>query len=281
MTYRLVIRRQLIENHEGQQYLFDEYRYRYVVTNLPASMSTQNVVDLTYERCDQENIIQQLGAGIAAWRMPVAEFDGNSAWLEIARLAWNIGKWIAQLALPDDGVRWHGGRAVEGTREWVGPSAGSGSASARPGSTLLPRCCGSAARSASVWPAVTASPATCCGHTTCSSRSIQRSFAASGRRRPTSVELCLDVGLIAWQARSTPFEACSDGRRQAGPHGCEDQLARKSGGAGFFARPSLTSGLARSPRNSADCPEPSNVRRALSDASLRRAERPLVRAAAP
>ena len=105
-TCRLVIRRQLIENYEGQQYLFDEYRYRYIVTNLPASMPTQNVVDCTYERCDQENLIQQLGAGIAAWRMPVAEFDGNSAWLEIARLAWNIGKWIAHLALPDEVVRW-------------------------------------------------------------------------------------------------------------------------------------------------------------------------------
>ena len=105
-TYRLVIRRQLIENHEGQRHLFDEYRYRYIVTNLPSSISTAEVVDHTYERCDQENLIEQLGSGIAAWRMPVAEFDGNSAWLEIARLAWNIGKWIAQLALPAEVVRW-------------------------------------------------------------------------------------------------------------------------------------------------------------------------------
>lgn len=104
--YRLVIRRQLIEHREGQQHLFDEYRYRYIVTNLPASVTTQEVVDLTYERCDQENVIAQLGSGLAAWRMPVAEFDGNSAWLEIARLAWNLGKWIAQLVLPDEVVRW-------------------------------------------------------------------------------------------------------------------------------------------------------------------------------
>ncbi len=38
--------------------------------------------------------------------MPVAEFDGNSAWLEIGRLAWNLGKWIAQLSLPPEVVRW-------------------------------------------------------------------------------------------------------------------------------------------------------------------------------
>ena len=104
--YRLVIRRQLIEHREGQRLLFDEYRYRYIVTSLPASVSTQDAVDLTYERCDQENVIEQLGSGLAAWRMPVAEFDGNSAWLEIARLAWNLGKWIALLALPTEVVRW-------------------------------------------------------------------------------------------------------------------------------------------------------------------------------
>lgn len=28
------------------------------------------------------------------------------SWLEIARLAWNIGKWIALLALPEETIRW-------------------------------------------------------------------------------------------------------------------------------------------------------------------------------
>jgi hypothetical protein len=103
---RLVIRRQLIEHHKGQQFLFEEYRYRYVETDLPKSVSTQEVIDFTYERCDQEKMIGQMGSGLAAWRMPVAEFAGNCAWLEIARLAWNLGKWIAQLALPEEVVRW-------------------------------------------------------------------------------------------------------------------------------------------------------------------------------
>jgi hypothetical protein len=67
---------------------------------------TQDAVDLTYERCDQENMIEQLGSGLAAWRMPVAEPDGNSAWIESARLAWNLGMWIVQLGLPDEVVRW-------------------------------------------------------------------------------------------------------------------------------------------------------------------------------
>ena len=49
---------------------------------------------------------EQLGSDLAAWRMPVAALDGNSAWLEIARLAWNLGTWIVQLVLPDEVVRW-------------------------------------------------------------------------------------------------------------------------------------------------------------------------------
>jgi hypothetical protein len=105
-AYRLVIRRQLIEHKLGQLTLFTEYRYRYVITNLPKSWTAIDVIDATYQRCDQENLIEQLGSGIAAWRMPVAELAGNSAWLEIARLAWNLGKWVAQLALPTEVVRW-------------------------------------------------------------------------------------------------------------------------------------------------------------------------------
>lgn len=105
-TYRLIIRRQLIEHRQGQLHLFDEHRYRYIVTSLPKSFSAVAVIDETYLRCDQENIIEQMGSGLAAWRMPVAEFDGNCAWLEIARLAWNMAKWIAQLALPAEVVRW-------------------------------------------------------------------------------------------------------------------------------------------------------------------------------
>jgi hypothetical protein len=105
-TYRMILRRQLIEESEGQESMFEFYRYRYVVTNLPHSWSAPEVIDATYQRCDQENVIEQMGSGVALWRMPVAEFDGNSAWLEIGRLAWNLGKWIAQLVLPAEVVRW-------------------------------------------------------------------------------------------------------------------------------------------------------------------------------
>jgi Transposase DDE domain group 1 len=103
---RMIVRRIRIEEKDGQGALFEYFRYRLVLTNLSRSYTAREIVDLTYQRCDQENTIEQLGEGIAGWRMPVAEFLGNSAWLQIARLAWNLGKWIAQLALPSEVVRW-------------------------------------------------------------------------------------------------------------------------------------------------------------------------------
>jgi len=103
---RMIVRRILIEETDGQGALFEHFRYRLVLTSLPRSYTAGQVVDITYQRCDQENVIEQFGHGIAGWRMPVAEFMGNSAWLQIARLAWNLGKWIAQIALPSEVVRW-------------------------------------------------------------------------------------------------------------------------------------------------------------------------------
>jgi Transposase DDE domain group 1 len=104
--YRMIVRRVLIEETDGQGALFKHFRYRLVLSNLPRSYTPRQIIDLSYQRCDQENVIEQFGQGIAGWRMPVAEFMGNSAWLEIAWLAWNLGKWIAQIALPREVVRW-------------------------------------------------------------------------------------------------------------------------------------------------------------------------------
>lgn len=106
---RMVFRKQLIHEEvgePGQRDLWERWRYRYIITNLPASWTVEDVIDVTYTRCDQENVIEQLGSGLAMWRLPVAEFHGNAAWLEIARLAWNFGKWIAKLALPEEATRW-------------------------------------------------------------------------------------------------------------------------------------------------------------------------------
>jgi len=133
---RMIVRRVLVEERDGQGELFYHFRYRLVLTNLPRSYTARDIVDLSYQRCDQENVIEQFGHGIAGWRMPVAEFMGNSAWLEIARLAWNLGKWIAQLVLPSEVVRWEwkrfrrhfvyiAAKVVKLGRSWVVRLAGS------------------------------------------------------------------------------------------------------------------------------------------------------------
>jgi len=106
---RLIIRKQDLEIHEGvpgQRELWHQVRYRYIVTNLPPEWSAEDALDQTYQRCDQENLIAELGSGIAAWRLPIAEMRGNAAWLEIARLAWNFRTWLAHVALPEEVSRW-------------------------------------------------------------------------------------------------------------------------------------------------------------------------------
>lgn len=105
---RVIIVRELIREtwSPSQPCLFYVYGYRYVVTDLPETVTASEVVALTYQRCDQENIIEQLKNELVMWRMPVREAAGNAAWIEIARLAWNIGKWLSLLALPIETLRW-------------------------------------------------------------------------------------------------------------------------------------------------------------------------------
>jgi hypothetical protein len=103
--YRLIARYQEIEEHE-QGELFRLTRFRYVLSNLPAEVSAEDVMDLTYQRCDQENLIEQLQSGVAAMRMPTGGMHSNAAFLTCARLAHNLKPWLAQLALPMETMRW-------------------------------------------------------------------------------------------------------------------------------------------------------------------------------
>ena len=104
-SYRLIIRRQLIEETDNQGQLFERYRYRFAFSNIDDA-SPQDILDLTYGRCDQENIVEQLQNGVAAMRMPTGELLANAAFLTCARLAHNFKSWLAQLALPPETMRW-------------------------------------------------------------------------------------------------------------------------------------------------------------------------------
>jgi len=106
-TYRVAVKRQRVEVSEGQSHLFTEYRYRFVITNIPRShMDPSEVFCFAYGRCDQENIIEQFKNGIAAMRMPTGELLANTAFLMAGQLAWCLRSWLSALALPKETTRW-------------------------------------------------------------------------------------------------------------------------------------------------------------------------------
>jgi len=104
--YRLIIRRRIIEE-SSQLALIDRVDYRFAITNLPKSHSAEQVIDHTYGRCDQENVIEQLQNGVAAMRMPTGSLLANAAYMICARLAFNLKSWLAQLrVVPGEVMRW-------------------------------------------------------------------------------------------------------------------------------------------------------------------------------
>jgi hypothetical protein len=102
-TYRIVVLRKNLSVEQGQQRLFDEIRYFFYLTNDRAS-SAAEVVRLANERCNQENLIEQLKNGVRAMGMPVDNLVSNWAYMVMASLAWTLKAWFA-LRLPAEG-RW-------------------------------------------------------------------------------------------------------------------------------------------------------------------------------
>lgn len=97
-TYRLVIvRKNLRVNEPRQQRLFDDYRYFCYLTN-DRDSSLDAVVFCANDRCQQENVLAQLGA-CRALHAPVDNLLSNNAYMLMASLAWNLKAWLA-LSLP-------------------------------------------------------------------------------------------------------------------------------------------------------------------------------------
>ena len=49
------------------------------------------------DRCDQENVIEQLKNGVNALRVPLYDLVSNWAYMVIAALAWNLESWFAMM----------------------------------------------------------------------------------------------------------------------------------------------------------------------------------------
>jgi hypothetical protein len=106
-TFRVVVKRQLVQTSRGQSLLYEDYVYRFIITNIPRSeMDAGEVLCFAYGRCDQENIIEQAKNGIAALRMPTGELLANAAFLMVGQLAWCLRAWLSLLALPKETTRW-------------------------------------------------------------------------------------------------------------------------------------------------------------------------------
>jgi hypothetical protein len=99
-SYRMVVVRKTLLVEKGQKRLLPERRYFFYVTNiLTQKLGTAAVIRENNQRCNQENIIEQLQNGVEALRMPSDTLVGNWAYLLIAAQAWNLKAWIG-LILP-------------------------------------------------------------------------------------------------------------------------------------------------------------------------------------
>jgi hypothetical protein len=96
--YRFVVLRKTIENRRGQEALFDEYRYFFYATN-DLTLSMDEVVHEARQRCNQENLNDQLKNSVRAFHAPVNTLVANWAYMVMASLAWSLKAWAA-LMLP-------------------------------------------------------------------------------------------------------------------------------------------------------------------------------------
>ena len=98
-TYRLVVVKKYVEVRQGQQVLFDDYRYLFYLTN-DRDSPTSEIVYSANDRCDQENLLAQLKGGVRSLQAPVDNLVSNWAYMVMTSLAWNLKAWWA-LHLPE------------------------------------------------------------------------------------------------------------------------------------------------------------------------------------
>lgn len=101
--YRMVVLRKNISVEQGDQRLFDEIRHFFYLTNDTTTPGSE-IVFLANDRCNQENLIDQLKHGVRAMALPTDTLLSNGAYMVMAALAWTLKAWFA-LRLPISG-RW-------------------------------------------------------------------------------------------------------------------------------------------------------------------------------
>ena len=107
--YRIVaLRKEIVE--EARQHTMLKDRYLFYITN-DWQLSLEQVVSEANERCNQENLIEQLKNGPRALRAPLNTLEANWAYMIMTALAWSLKAWFA-LCLPIC-ARWRGKHATQ------------------------------------------------------------------------------------------------------------------------------------------------------------------------
>ena len=102
-AYRVVVVRKDLEESDGQGQLFNKRRCFFYITNDRKS-SAERIVLKANDRCNQENLIEQLKNGVRSLTAPMDNLLSNWAYMVMASLAWSLKAW-AVLLLPEQG-RW-------------------------------------------------------------------------------------------------------------------------------------------------------------------------------
>ena len=102
--YRMIVIRKQIEV-AGKTALFDQYEYRFILTDLHEPR-LDHIVRQAYGRSNQENLIEQGQNGVSAFRMPTGQLLANEVWMIAAMLAHCFKSWICLLGLRKDKLSW-------------------------------------------------------------------------------------------------------------------------------------------------------------------------------
>ena len=109
-SYRMIVVRKTIGEMKGQKLLIVEQRYLFYITNDRVATPPEIVFQCN-DRCEHENLIEQLKNGPRSLNAPVDTLYSNWAYMLISSLAWTLKVWLA-LSLPETG-RWKEQRRKE------------------------------------------------------------------------------------------------------------------------------------------------------------------------
>lgn len=99
--YRMVVIRKNLSVEQGDRVLYPDIRYFFYITN-DRKLSAEDIVFSCNDRCDQENLIEQLSNGPRAFQAPVDNLMSNWGYMLMGSLAWTLKAWLGAVA---SGVR--------------------------------------------------------------------------------------------------------------------------------------------------------------------------------